>query len=56
MWEAAKPLRLSAEERELLEGFSRAGSAPQKIGLRIRIVLRSADARLPARSDIVTKR
>ena len=43
MWEAAKPLRLSAGERELLEGFARAGSTPQKIGLRIRIVLRSAD-------------
>ena len=43
MWEAAKPLRLGAGERELLEGFARAGSTPQKIGLRIRIVLRSAD-------------
>ena len=43
MWEAAKPLRLSARERELLEGFARAGSTPQKIGLRVRIVLRSAD-------------
>jgi hypothetical protein len=43
MWEAAKALRLGAGERELLEGFARAGSTPQKIGLRIRIVLRSAD-------------
>lgn len=43
MWEAAKPLRLSARERKLLERFARAGSTPQKIGLRVRIVLRSAD-------------
>ncbi len=44
MWEAAKPLRVSKREREVLEGFARAGSTPQKIVLRIRIVLRSADA------------
>jgi Homeodomain-like domain len=43
MWEAAQPLRLSRKERELLEGFARAGNTPQKIVLRIRIVLRSAD-------------
>ena len=43
MWEAAKPLRLSPKERELLDGFARAGGTPQKIALRIRIVLRSAD-------------
>jgi transposase len=43
MWEAAKALPLSVGERELLEGFARAGSTPQKIALRIRIVLRSAE-------------
>ncbi|HET9308727.1 MAG TPA: IS630 family transposase [Candidatus Sulfotelmatobacter sp.] len=43
MWEAAQPLRLSRKERELLEGFARTGNTPQKIVLRIRIVLRSAD-------------
>jgi transposase len=43
MWEAAKALPLSGGERKLLEGFARAGSTPQKIALRIRIVLRSAD-------------
>ena len=43
MWKAAQPLRLSKKERELLESFARAGSTPQKIVLRIRIVLRSAD-------------
>ena len=43
MWKAAQPLRLSKKERELLEGFARAGSTPRKIVLRIRIVLRSAD-------------
>jgi transposase len=43
MWQAARPLRLSAKERELLQGFARAGSTPQKIALRIRIVLGSAD-------------
>jgi hypothetical protein len=43
MWEAAQALPLSVEERKLLEGFARAGSTPQKIALRIRIVLRSAD-------------
>ena len=43
MWEAAKALPLSAGERELLEGFARAGSTPQKIALRVRIILRSAD-------------
>ena len=37
MWEAAKPLRLSTRERELLERFERARSAPQEITLRIRI-------------------
>ena len=37
MWEAANTVRLSATERELLEGFARAGSTPQKIALRIRI-------------------
>jgi len=43
MWEAAQPLRLSRKERELLEAFVRAGNTPQKIALRIRIVLGSAD-------------
>src|SRR5436189_6321181 len=43
MWEAAKALPLSVGERELLEGFARAGSTPQKIALRMRIVLRSAE-------------
>lgn len=43
MWQAARPLRLSAKERELLQGFARARSTPQKIALRIRIVLGSAD-------------
>lgn len=43
MWQAAKPLRLSAKERELLEGFARAGSTPQKIALRVHIILGSAD-------------
>lgn len=43
MWKAAQPLRLSSKEREVLEGFARAGSTPQKIVLRIRIVLGSAD-------------
>jgi Homeodomain-like domain len=43
MWEAAQPLHLSPKERELLEGFARAGTTPQKIVLRIRIVLGSAD-------------
>ena len=43
MWEAAQRLRLSKKERELLESFARAGSTPQKIVLRLRIVLRSAD-------------
>lgn len=43
MWEAAQPLHLSQKEREVLEGFARAGSTPQKIVLRIRIVLGSAD-------------
>jgi len=43
MWEAAQALPLSVGERKLLEGFARAGSTPQKIALRIRIVLRSAD-------------
>jgi len=43
MWEAAQPLRLSRKERELLESFARAGNTPQKIVLRIRIVLRSAE-------------
>ena len=43
MWEAAQPLHLSRKERELLEGFVRAGTTPQKIALRIRIVLGSAD-------------
>ena len=43
MWKAAQPLRLRKKERELLESFARAGSTPQKIALRIRIVLRSAD-------------
>jgi hypothetical protein len=39
MWEAAQPLRLSGKEREVLESFARAGNTPQKIVLRIRIVL-----------------
>ena len=43
MWEAAQPLRLSRKERELLEAFVRAGNTPQKIALRIRIVLGSAE-------------
>ena len=43
MWEAAQALRLSMKERELLENLLRAGSTPQKIVLRIRIVLCSAD-------------
>src|SRR2546427_3886572 len=43
MWEAARPLRLSRKEGELLEAFVRAGNTPQKIALRIRIVLGSAD-------------
>jgi len=43
MWEAAQPLRLSRKERELLEGFAGAGNRPQKMALRIRIVLRSAE-------------
>lgn len=43
MWEAAQPVRLSRKERELLEGFARAGNTPPKIALRIRIVLRSAE-------------
>ena len=43
MWQAARPLHLSAKERELLQGFARAESTPQKIALRLRIVLRSAD-------------
>jgi len=43
MWKAAQPLRLSNKERELLQSFVRAGSTPQKIGLRVRIVLRSAE-------------
>jgi transposase len=58
MWEAAKPLRLSARERELLEGFARAGSTPQKIVLRIRIILRSADgvANHGVAAELVTSR
>src|SRR5712692_8737626 len=55
---ASAPSRLSARERELLEGFARAGSTPQKIALRIRIILRSADGvanhRLAA--ELVTSR
>jgi transposase len=43
MWKAARPLRLHGKEREVLESFARAGSTPQKIVLRIRIALRSAD-------------
>lgn len=43
MWEAAQPLRLSRKEREQLEGFARGGNTPQKVVLRIRIVLGSAD-------------
>ena len=43
MWEAAQSLRLSKKERELLESFARAGSTPQKVVLRIRIVLRCAE-------------
>jgi len=43
MWKAAQRLCLSQQERELLEGFVRAGSTPQKVILRIRIVLRSAE-------------
>jgi len=43
MWEAAQPLRLSRKEPELLEAFVRAGNTPQKIALRIRIVLGSAE-------------
>jgi transposase len=43
MWEAAQPLHLSRKERDLLQAFARAGSTPQKIVLRIRIVLRSAE-------------
>jgi len=42
MWEAAQPLHLSKQERELLQAFARAGSTPQKVVLRIRIVLLSA--------------
>ena len=43
MWEAAQPLHLGNKERELLQGFARAGSTPQKVVLRIRIVLRCAE-------------
>jgi transposase len=43
MWQAAQPLHLSKKEREVLQTLARAGSTPQKIVLRIRIVLRSAD-------------
>jgi transposase len=43
MWEAAQPLRLSNKERQLLQAFARSGNTPQKIVLRIRIVLRSAE-------------
>src|SRR5215469_11064162 len=43
MWEAAQPLCLSKKEREVLKSFIRAGSTPQKIVLRLRIVLRAAD-------------
>jgi len=42
MWKAAPALRLTQKDREVLEGFARAGSTPQRIVLRIRIVLGSA--------------
>jgi hypothetical protein len=43
MWKLPNLCVLSPKEREMLHSFARAGSAPQKIALRIRIVLRSAD-------------
>jgi transposase len=43
MWEAARPLQVTRKERELLASFARAGSTPQKIVHRIRIVLRAAE-------------
>src|SRR3989441_9875935 len=43
MWEAAQPPRLIRKGRELLEPFVRGENTPQKIALRIRIVLGSAD-------------
>jgi hypothetical protein len=43
MWEAAKPLRLSARERELLEGSGGREVHRRRSPFGIRIVLRSAD-------------
>ena len=42
MWKAAQPLPLPEKERKLLESLVRAGNTPQKIVLRLRIVLGSA--------------
>jgi len=43
MWEAAKPLQVGDEARRTLEGWVSARSAPQRIAMRARIVLRAAD-------------
>jgi len=42
MWKAAKSLRVSDEDRILLEEFLRSGNTPQKVAFRIRIVLEAS--------------
>lgn len=42
MWDRAQALRLTRDEKELLEGLLRGGSTPQSVGLRCRILLGAA--------------
>ena len=43
MWQPAEPLRVTPQDRTLMQEYLRCGSAPQKIVFRMRIVLAAAE-------------
>src|SRR5258708_20283396 len=45
MWWGGAPLPVTTEQRHTLEAWSRAGSTPQAVSTRARIILRAADGR-----------
>jgi transposase len=45
MWNPAKPLRISDDDRTLLEAMAREGKTPQRVALRAQLILGAAAGR-----------